>query len=182
MPALDLMGRITRLRDAADVKRYHTKRTQREQTNGQHSFNMLTLVLHIWPESRKELMQAIIHHDLPELDTGDTPGPFKREYPHIAGVLAAAETKTGVLFYNTFELTEEERDVLKWADRMEAVLWNLEEYVLGNRYAEDTVRATVGWVLDNRIPTGAHSMVAQMLGTVRGLGMYDETPKKGQEA
>lgn len=130
----------TLLRDAAAVKRYHTKRTVRAQTNGQHSFDMLTLLLTVLPFCSKQLMLAVMLHDLPELVTGDTPGPAKRSNPVLSNALADMEESTGILFYSGQHLTEEERTILKWLDRMEAVLWCMEEYQLGNQNIVTTMK------------------------------------------
>lgn len=140
----------TLYRDAADVVRYHTKRTIRQQTVGHHSFNMLMLVQQVVPGCRKEVLLAIMHHDLPELKTGDIPGPIKRHHPQLGPLLDEIESGLAPLFKDC-GLTHEEEALVKWADRMEGCLWCLEEVRMGNTYLRRTAGKYMAWILSSRI-------------------------------
>lgn len=72
-----LFQKVKYCREAADVERLHTVRHIGEYTVGQHCFNMLTLLRILWPGAPKELVWAIVDHDLPERLTGDIPAPTK---------------------------------------------------------------------------------------------------------
>jgi 5'-deoxynucleotidase YfbR-like HD superfamily hydrolase len=122
---------VTLLRDAADVRRYHTRRVLREQTLGQHSFNVMMLIQHLDPWCRKELLLAAMHHDLPEYFTGDVPAPIKRMQPALAIALEQAEADLAPLFKD-FNLSVYESRLLKFCDTLELVFWCLEEVDLGN--------------------------------------------------
>lgn len=122
----------TLFRDAADVKRYHTRRVLRTQTVGAHSFNMLLLIDQVCPDARKEVFLAVMHHDLPEFFTGDMPAPIKRMNQRLSFELEAIEEQLAPL-YRDFRLTPDEVKLVKWCDTMELVLWCLEEVELGNR-------------------------------------------------
>lgn len=169
---------VTLMRDAADVARYHTKRTIRQQTIGQHSFNMLTLLLKVLPGARRELLLSCVFHDLPELITGDVPAPVKRAHPDLKDMLDRAEWGIGAPLYRDFLLTEEEIDLLKWADRMELVLWCLEEVRYGNTFAVDTVRRGMGWILMAGVPRCACELTDDVCSDMRHLGI---TPATGEE-
>lgn len=67
--------KIKMLREAADVQRLHTKRTIGEYSNGYHTFGMLALLRLLYPDAPKELIWAIVEHDLPERLIGDIPSP-----------------------------------------------------------------------------------------------------------
>lgn len=69
------VDKIKMLREAADVQRLHTKRTIGEYTNGHHTFGMLALLRLLWPEAPRELIWAIIEHDLPERLISDISSP-----------------------------------------------------------------------------------------------------------
>ncbi len=135
------------MRDAAAVKRYHTVRTLREQTVGAHTFGVMQLIDQIYPEARKEVYIAAMHHDLPELITGDIPAPMKRQLPRLAVLLEEAEKGT-VPLHRDCGLTAFEEAVLKWCDLMELVLWCLEELYHGNTYAVHPCTKGLTWLWD----------------------------------
>jgi 5'-deoxynucleotidase YfbR-like HD superfamily hydrolase len=146
---MTLLTEATLYRDAADVKRYHTRRVTREQSVGAHSFNMLMLVNMVAPDARKEVFVAIMHHDLPELMTGDIPAPIKRMHDMLGPIMDQLESELAPL-YRDCGLTSEEEHLVKWADRMELVLWCLEEFRLGNRYCAETAERGLTWILEAR--------------------------------
>lgn len=168
------LNRVVLFRDAAAVKRYHTKRVLREQTLGAHSFDMLTLLLVVYPECRKEVMLACIHHDLPELITGDIPAPIKRADVMLAKRLDMLEVGIAHL-YKDFNLTEEEAAMLKWADRMELVLWCLEEYRLGNTFVGATIRRGMGWILAAGFHERCRGVTQAVEGEMIGMGLSPAT-------
>lgn len=158
----------TLYRDAADVIRYHTKRVQRNQTIGQHSFNMMMLVQQVSPDCRKEVLLAIMHHDLPELMTGDIPAPIKRMHDRLGPLMDEIEQDLAPL-YKEFGLTPEEEQLVKWADRMELVLWCIEEYKLGNSYTRETAQIGMQWILEARVgftPVGGVQLADQLTNDV----------------
>lgn len=142
------------MRDAAAVKRYHTQRTIRQQPVGEHSFGMLLLIDQVYPECRKEVWRAIMHHDLPELMTGDMPGPMKRASPQLGVLMEELEQDLAPL-YQDIDLSTHEVAVIKWCDKVELVLWCLEEAKMGNLYALDPVVTALGWMAEAKHPNKA---------------------------
>lgn len=174
---MNLLTQATLYRDAADVKRYHTKRTQRTQTLGAHSFNMLMLVQLVDPDCRKQMLLAVAHHDLPELETGDIPAPIKRMHDTLGPLLDSIEECLFPLFMD-FQLTPDEQLLLKWADTMELVMWCVEEFKLGNYYAKDTAERGMSWILESRKDnqfiahnSNADNLTQQVLFAMLALGM-----------
>jgi 5'-deoxynucleotidase YfbR-like HD superfamily hydrolase len=139
----------TLYRDAADVQRYHTRRVHRVQTVGAHSFNMMMLVNQVCPDARKEVFVAVMHHDLPELMTGDIPAPIKKMHDLLGPLMDTIEAGLAPLFRDC-GLTAEEERLVKWADRMELVLWCLEEFRMGNTYCGETASKGLMWILESR--------------------------------
>lgn len=146
-------------RDAADTLRYHTQRTLRQQTVGQHTFNMLMLVQLIEPAARKEVLVAVMHHDLPEHFTGDMPAPIKRASPALKVLMDELETDLAPL-YKEFDLLPGEWALIKWVDLFELTMFGLEELKMGNRFAEGVVKNGIDWLSDS-IPPSA--VAAQLL-------------------
>ena len=134
-------------RDAGAVKRYHTKRLIGEQTVAQHTFNALLIVLEIEPNPSLNLIKAVMYHDLPELFTGDIPAPFKWQYPKLAEQLEIAEAAILDAGAMLVELTEYEKQVLKFADMMELVLFCNEQMCMGNMYTEPIMARGLNYLL-----------------------------------
>lgn len=93
----DLTYRTTDLLELADVKRWGVIKTLRDQSVAEHSFNVAVLVMEICDRlginghTRAASIEWSLLHDMPEILTGDIDGKFKRQYPNIRPVLAAAE-------------------------------------------------------------------------------------------
>jgi 5'-deoxynucleotidase YfbR-like HD superfamily hydrolase len=138
-------------RAAADTRRYHTQRMLRDQTVGQHTFNMLLLLQQVAPDTRKEVLVAVMHHDLPEYFTGDMPAPIKRASPALKVLMDELETDLAPL-YRELDLTPEEWALIKWADLMELTLFSLEELKMGNTFARTAFVNGLTWMLDAVAP------------------------------
>lgn len=143
----DILVELLFLRDAAAVRRFHTKRTIQTDTLARHSFGVMQLIHFVWPECRKELVLAGMFHDLPEYVTGDIPAPVKRESPQMAVLLEELEKGAGPL-YQDFHLTPAEETVLRWCDMVELALWCTEEVTLGNRYCIPPIKNVMRWCAD----------------------------------
>lgn len=174
----------TRLRDAAAVKRWHVQRTLRQQTVGEHTFGMILLVRQCVhpdkpPDRLNELLLCIVHHDLPELDTGDIPAHVKIGSSELSDVLGRLEQDAHMLFHGTHKLSESELVLLKWADTMELVLWCMEEVRMGNRFMDHIVKRGLSY-LDKIVPLPqaarelTQEVIAAALLAGIGEGLYEE--------
>lgn len=142
--------RILAMREASRVERGHTIRHIGEYTNGQHSFDMLTLALQLRPESSAEFLKAIIYHDLGERWVGDMPHPAKAESPeHAASGRALEETIARRLGWAQ-EMTVPEARWLSALDRLEFLLWADDQVNMGNRHLEAVLERAHQWFEDNR--------------------------------
>lgn len=173
----------TLYRDAGAVKRYHVKRTHRQQSVAEHTFGMLMLVKQVTGGERADyrmvaLYEAILHHDLPELFTGDIPAPIKRAHPDLGPLMNSIEEGLYPLYRDTTTLYDLDYALLKWADRMDLVLWCLEEVRMGNTNLKTTVARGLGWILAARIPTGAEALTEQVVADALAVGI---TPASGAE-
>lgn len=166
-------------RDAGNVTRYHAKRTIRRQNIAEHTFGILMLVKQVKPDLSLNLVNAILHHDLPELFTGDVPAPIKRAHPDLGPLLDHIEEGLAPLYNPVMDkLTPNEITLLKWADRMELVLWCLEEVRMGNSYCETTVRRGLGWILNVRVPDCAKQLTSEVAADALSVGIV---PATGEE-
>lgn len=156
MGLLDTMAfddKILSIREASHVERCHTIRHIGSYTNGQHSFDMLTLALNLKPEVSKNLMLAIIHHDLPERWTGDVPFSTKMQSHDLHVEMIKLEEKIKNHFDWNFTLTPEELEWLLALDRLEFYMWTQDQLLLGNRNVEGISQACrTGLMVDSPEP------------------------------
>lgn len=132
-----MLGWIKMVRDAAIIKRSHTERFLRIQTVGEHTFNVLNILIAIVGIDKitANLLLAAQFHDMPETRTGDMPANFKWAAPEVERHLSAAEQDFRDEYGLHINLGREERELLKFADRMEYLLTTMEERLAGNRHA-----------------------------------------------
>ena len=165
-------------RDAGAVKRYHAQRTLRTQTVADHTFGMLMLIKQVAPHLDKTaLYAAILHHDLPELMTGDIPAPIKRAHPALGPLLEEIEQGLAPL-YLPVDLLPEDAALLKWADTMELVLWCLEEVRLGNSFVVPMVSRGLGWILNSYMPECCVALTMEVVQDAQDLNIE---PASGAE-
>lgn len=128
------------VRQAGSVHRWHTTpKMLRVQTVADHCWNVVMLLLHVYPSASGQLLRAALRHDNAELITGDMPAPAKWFNRNLADELKVVEEKVNAIFkypadFNA-ELSVPEKTALKWADGAELVLFCLEDGRMGNRTA-----------------------------------------------
>lgn len=116
---------------AAETVRWHTLRVIGDrQTVGQHVHAIALMALYAMPELSKAALAAIMFHDLPEMITGDVPGPMKRG--PLAEIYAGLEARCIALNPLRSELTERERQVIHWCDKIDGARVALDQKRLGN--------------------------------------------------
>lgn len=115
----------------AEVTRYHTVRTLVEETVGHHSQMVALICWMVDPKCSQELLLAALVHDLAEHIVGDTPAPAKRELG-IGDSVNALEDKLLKSAELSFELTPNEKRVLKFADNLQGMIKCGREVQLGN--------------------------------------------------
>lgn len=143
---------IQRLREASRVERAHTMPHHGTYSVGQHSFDMLTLLVCLYPDCRREMMLAVMFHDLSERWTGDIPSPAKQSDGEFGKRLAMVEAKVTKALGLDVKLTEMERYWLKGLDVVEYLLWAKEQIAMGNQNVIASIAKTVTWLQTNKIP------------------------------
>jgi len=166
---------IEMTRRGGQVKRCHTMRTLKEQNNGEHSFGVAMLAISLCESNVKlldhKLLAAALMHDLHEQQFGDTPAPVKWMNDY-SNVLEDAERQFDLDNHLYVELSEKQKEVLFWADKMEYMFHCLEEMRLGNR--DQSVLGgfdrSVGRLVNMAPPTQeAKDMLTSLQGEYNGL-------------
>lgn len=131
---------VSMTRRGGKVQRCHTMSTIKSQSNAEHSFGVAMLAMSMcegMPDLfDNRMLAAALMHDLHEQQFGDIPAPTKWENGCLS-MLEAAEQQFDLDNHIYVELTEKQKDILFWADKMEFMFHCLEEMQLGNR--DDTV-------------------------------------------
>lgn len=140
--------RLKLMRSAARVTRVHTMPTIHTQSNGEHTFGVMAVLLTICKPSA-QLMQAALYHDAAEAITGDVPSITKLHHPDIKEALVEAEVSIEKEFEIGIPLTIEEHGLLKYCDMMELALFATEETDMGNVRMAVVIRNAL-WIIRKR--------------------------------
>jgi 5'-deoxynucleotidase YfbR-like HD superfamily hydrolase len=132
-------------RYAGQVTRYHTWPVHRQQSVGEHTWQMLRIYETIWGAIPSHITCAILWHDAGELFTGDVPYPAKAAHPSLKAAVDSAEAQALANMRRappSPELTLQEHAQVKMCDLIDMYEFGLVELTMGNDYAEPIVRVT----------------------------------------
>lgn len=126
---------------AGRVLRYHTWPHIKEQSVAEHSWQLLRILLAIWPEAPQHVLSYIVRHDCGELTTGDAPYPVKANNPILGKEMNRVERdglmlqiEAGFLRLGP-DVDEQEKWAVKLAEFIEMWEWGAEELLMGNQFA-----------------------------------------------
>lgn len=124
------------------VKRYHTWPTVQGQTVAEHSWNVLRILVTIWPEAPREAILYAEFHDTPEVATGDPPYPIKADNPDLKSGFDRLEHEAAEVMDIAQHLCPDAhwRNRVKLCDVLEMWEFGLDEQALGSRFAGPIVR------------------------------------------
>jgi len=120
------IGKLQNTLDAGEIIRYHAVPSVRQQTNGQHCWNMIALALFIsHGDLSAEFFVELSMHDTGEFVTGDTPFTLKRDHPVLAHELRLLEAvgRGMQTICEPIGLCAREQAILKVCDVLEGYLW-----------------------------------------------------------
>jgi len=120
------MTNVRTAHSTGQTVRYHTNpvMARLHQTDADHSWGVAMIIMALHPNPSRNLLGMAIAHDSGEKWAGDLSYPFKRMYPDIGRLHAAAEYELALRHkIPQFELTLEEAKWLRMADRLECHLY-----------------------------------------------------------
>lgn len=117
---------ISKILQSSGVSRFHAVPGLAPQTIAQHSWGVAMLCQYFKPKCRKELVLAALTHDCTELVTGDIPATAKWQSPELKTILDKIESKTEQEWGIDFELSPEEKRLLKLCDGLEGMNYCIE--------------------------------------------------------
>lgn len=154
-------------RRAAFIVRWHARQTQRTETLAEHHYFVahdalvIADALYYYGIAQPDVLRVILlahFHDAPEFESGDVSGGAKRQYPKLREVSKEVDRQIvqHVLFNNLpDDLAERyrgfahdanspadslEQQIVKYADKLEALLFAETEVQVGNTLMQDVVR------------------------------------------
>lgn len=147
---MNTVQKVLAMREGGNVRRAHCIPHHGEYTVGKHSFDAVSLLLELHPNPSRELILAVLHHDIPERWLGDLPATAKWQNPALAAEYGVAEKRVeqALGLCNPNDLSQEERDWLNAVDRIEFWLWCHDQDALGNRHIVNAKAAVEGWLHD----------------------------------
>lgn len=138
----EIYDRLRAVREGGSVIRGHgIKQGVYTYTVGQHSYDVLSIILLLHPNPSAQLIKAALWHDVPERWTGDSPAPIKWRNPILREQLAKEEK----VITDHFDLPSEhdlplaEKAWLKGADMLELKMWCTDQRALGSQEVEGTL-------------------------------------------
>ena len=129
-------------RAAGEVRRYHTWSVHKDQTVGLHTWQILRILLTIWPSAPRNVIVHGLMHDGGEM-SGDIQYPFKLLFPELESGSVKAENYVrnmqakGIGAPETkHPLSMFEKQVFKACDNLDMWEFGLREMNMGNLYAK----------------------------------------------
>lgn len=116
---------LTLIIRGGEVVRYHAEgSTVRKQSVAEHTWRVLIILLHLWPDTPRDVILATLYHDVPEVFTGDTPATVKIASRSVDASLCRMEHTfiEALSIPNEGALTHKEYRKLKCADYLELYL------------------------------------------------------------
>ena len=148
------MKKFRNMYDAGAIHRFHTMRTVRDQSVGEHSWGVAVILTKICLPS-PVLLTAALYHDMAEVHTGDVPATAKWVHNSLKKALELAEYHFESLHGIVIDLSDEERKLLKWADMFELCLYSQVEIDMGNSLMYKPLEHGMAWLKSKGFPTPA---------------------------
>lgn len=131
------------------VRRYHSQGALQAQLVQEHTWRLLAILLHLWPDASRELVVYSIYHDVEEGLVGDMTAPVKRHSVVAEAFKALEKDALTAMQLNPPAITKTEYHRLKCADYLELCITcknqpyskqQMEVYNRGLGYVKDYAR------------------------------------------
>lgn len=133
-------------RRSGQVKRYHVWPHIHDQSCGEHCWQLMRILLAIWPEAPREVLIHIMVHDIGETVAGDLPYPVKADNKDLKAIMDRLENDGHLAMCLPWSLPppqrlgDEEKNIVKLAEYLEMAEWGMYEIELGNSHDSLVVR------------------------------------------
>lgn len=134
----ETLRRIVQTRAGGAVERCHSIRHIGSYSNAAHQWGVAMLMRAIWPQDFPRLVAHCLTHDVPEAWVGDIPATTKR-YAGIRDQVSDLEDDICIDLDLPRDCTlwSEDEKKIKCCDQLELWFWSMEQYSLGNAFANE---------------------------------------------
>lgn len=149
----DNITRVMIAREGGHVNRCHIVPTAGTYNVAIHSYNAVSMLLVLHPDPSRDLIEALLWHDVPERWVGDMPAPAKWYSSALGTAYSDAELEAGRTWevLEGFErLSDEDLHWLDAVDRLELVVWCHDQAALGNRHVQHFLPNLHKWYESNK--------------------------------
>lgn len=136
-------------RAVGEVRRYHTWAVHRDQSVGEHTWQVLRLLLTVWPDAPRNVIIHTLMHDAGEM-SGDIQYPFKVMFTELRAGSDKAEEYVKAQQRKVFGApeakhppTQFEKTVIKLCDNLEMWEFGMREVNMGNLYGRIVVQRMI---------------------------------------
>lgn len=165
-------------RHGLQVQRYHTWRTIQDQSVGEHSAQIMRILLAVCPDAPRHLIIHCLLHDIGEM-AGDLPWPVKKDDPVLKERMTVNELRVHRqmsekhMLPPPVRLTEEEQQLFKFCEYLEMWEHCVQERNMGNRYAT---------IMHTRMLLAASTLMGRLPEEIQKRARYYVELRKEQEA
>ena len=157
-------------RFAGQVLRYHTWPVHRQQSVGEHTWQVMRIWSELWGPMMSEAVSAfILWHDAGELVTGDLPFPVKARNPDLKSKIDELEDQAvyvmGGPAPSDSAISHEDSVRVKICDLLEMYEFGLCEVQMGNQFAKpivDDIAASVTDMVGRLLPEDQEKIKSYM--------------------
>jgi hypothetical protein len=131
-------------RVSGEIRRYHTWSVLRDQSVGEHTWQIMRILLTVWPRCPRRVLVYAVGHDMGEMG-GDIAYPFKSLFPELKSLTSQVESYVATKQAETCgrpeipTISSYEQTVFKLCEYVEMWEYGLHEMNMGNRYATTIV-------------------------------------------
>jgi hypothetical protein len=128
------------LRFSGQVLRYHTWPVIRQQSVGEHTWQVMRIYYQLFGPPPTPVWEAMLLHDAPEVQTGDIPFGAKVRNPALRAANEESEERWMKRMKLQWpQLTDVQHWAMKVCDLLEMYEYGLSERRMGNQYAEPII-------------------------------------------
>lgn len=122
---------------AGEVMRYHTWPTRRQQSVGEHTWQVMIIWFRLFGPLSAEESSCVLWHDAGELVLGDLPFPTKRDNPQLKVICDVIEEQAvvGMMTIQPIQVSAQTLWRAKVCDLLEMYEFGLSELAQGNSLA-----------------------------------------------
>lgn len=136
------------------VKRYHAWPTLRQQTTGEHTWQVMRIYYEVFGPPEPDVAVYMLHHDAVEIRTGDGAFNAKRDHAFFKAAFDEAERLEAPKLFGSQQAADAALPAIgtiakrriKLCDLLEMWEFGREELKMGNQYAHPIINDTMAGI------------------------------------